>query len=85
MKDLVVELVKNIVDNPEEVSAREVEGEQTTIIELTTNPSDIGKVIGKKGRTIKALRTLVNAAAVRQGKRVTVEIVEPSSEEEQPS
>ncbi|MFC2062093.1 KH domain-containing protein [Elusimicrobiota bacterium] len=78
MKDLVVEIVKNIVDNPDEVSAREVEGEQTTIIEITTNPEDIGKVIGKKGRTIKALRTLVNAAAVRQGKRVSVEIVEPS-------
>ena len=78
MKDLVVEMVKQIVDKPEEVNAREVEGEQTTIIELSTNPEDIGKVIGKKGRTIKALRVLVNAAAVRKGKRVTVEIVEPS-------
>ncbi len=79
MKDLVIEIVKSIVDNPDEVKAREVEGEQTTIIEISTNPEDIGKVIGKKGRTIKALRTLVNAAAVRKGKRVSVEIVEPAS------
>ena len=79
MKELVIEIVKNIVDAPDKVSAREVEGEQTTIIEITTNPEDIGKVIGKKGRTIKALRTLVNAAAVRRGKRVTVEIVEPQA------
>ncbi len=77
MKDLVIQIVKNLVDNPDEVDAREVEGEQTTIIEITTNPDDIGKVIGRRGRTIKSIRTLVNAAAVRQGKRVTVEIVEP--------
>ncbi|MBN2407578.1 MAG: KH domain-containing protein [Elusimicrobia bacterium] len=77
MKDLVIEIVKNIVDHPDEVNAREVEGEQTTIIEISTNAEDIGKVIGKKGRTIKAVRTLVNAAAVRKGKRVSVEIVEP--------
>lgn len=79
MKDLLIEIVKSIVDNPDEVKAREVEGEQTTIIEISTNPEDIGKVIGKKGRTIKALRTLVNAAAVRKGKRISVEIVEPAS------
>lgn len=77
MKELVIEIVKNVVDNPDQVDAREVEGEQTTIIEITTNPEDVGKVIGKKGKTIKAIRTLVNAAAVRKGKRVTVEIVEP--------
>ncbi|MGM0568823.1 MAG: KH domain-containing protein [Elusimicrobiota bacterium] len=77
MKDVVIEIVKNLVDHPDEVDAKEVEGEQTTIIEISTNPEDIGKVIGKKGRTIKALRTIVNAAAVRNDKRVTVEIVEP--------
>ena len=77
MKDVVIEIVKRLVDNPDEVDAKEVEGEQTTIIEITTNPDDIGKVIGKKGRTIKALRTIVNAAAVKDDKRVTVEIVEP--------
>ncbi len=79
MKDLVIQIVKNVVDHPEEVDAREVEGEQTTIVEISTNQEDVGKVIGKKGRTIKAIRTLVNAAAIRQGKRVTVEIVEPGS------
>ncbi|MGM0441697.1 MAG: KH domain-containing protein [Elusimicrobiota bacterium] len=81
MKELVIQIVKNLVDNPEEVDAREVEGEQTTIIEITTNPDDIGKVIGRRGRTIKSIRTLINAAAVRQGKRVTVEIVEPEDQE----
>ena len=77
MKDVVIEIVKRLVDNPDDVDAKEVEGEQTTIIEIRTNPDDIGKVIGKKGRTIKALRTIVNAAAVKNDKRVTVEIVEP--------
>jgi predicted RNA-binding protein YlqC (UPF0109 family) len=77
MKELVIEIVKTVVDHPEEVNAREVEGEQTTIIEISTNPEDVGKVIGKKGRTIKAIRTLVNAASIRKGKRVSVEIVEP--------
>lgn len=81
MKDLVVEMVKKLVEHPDEVSVREVQGEQTTIIELTTNPEDIGKVIGKKGRTIKAIRTIVNAASIRNGNRVTVEIVEPKKEE----
>ena len=77
MKDLVSQIVKKLVENPDEVSAREVQGEQTTIIEITTNPSDVGKVIGKQGRTIKAIRTIVNAASIRNGTRVTVEIVEP--------
>jgi hypothetical protein len=82
MKDLVIEIVKNLVDNPDEVDARAVEGEQTTVIEIETNPDDIGKVIGKRGRTIKSIRTIVNAAAVRQGKRITVEIVEPEENQE---
>lgn len=77
MKDLVSQIVKKLVENPDDVSAREVQGEQTTIIEITTNPSDVGKVIGKQGRTIKAIRTLINAASIRNGNRVTVEIVEP--------
>lgn len=77
MKELVTQIVKKLVEHPDEVSAREVQGEQTTIIEITTNPTDVGKVIGKQGRTIKAIRTLVNAASIRNGSRVTVEIVEP--------
>ncbi|MDA3792506.1 MAG: KH domain-containing protein [Elusimicrobia bacterium] len=82
MKDLVIEIVKNLVDNPDEVKAQAVEGEQTTVIEIEANPADIGKIIGKRGRTIKSIRTIVNAAAVRQGKRITVDIVEPEDREE---
>lgn len=77
MKELVLQIVKNIVDKPDEVSVREVEGDKTTMIEITAAAPDVGKVIGKKGRTIKAIRTLVNAAGVRQEKRVTVEILDP--------
>ncbi|NLB34866.1 MAG: KH domain-containing protein [Elusimicrobia bacterium] len=77
MKDLVIQIVKNIVDDPEAVSAREVEGEKTTMLEISAASSDIGKIIGRNGRTIKAIRTLLNAAGVRQGKRVTVEILDP--------
>ena len=75
MKELIVYIVKKLVDNPEKVRVKEVRGEQNMILELSTAKEDIGKVIGKQGRTIKALRTLLNAASVKSGQRVTLEVI----------
>ena len=75
MKELVILIVKQLVDNPEKVKVKEVKGEQNIILELSTAQEDIGKVIGKQGRTIKALRMLLNAASVKTGHRVTLEVI----------
>ncbi|NIM03187.1 KH domain-containing protein [bacterium] len=75
MKELVIHIVKQLVDNPEKVKVKEIKGEQNIILELSTDKEDIGKVIGKQGRTIKALRTLLNAASVKTGHRVTLEVI----------
>ncbi|HUW22436.1 MAG TPA: KH domain-containing protein [bacterium] len=75
MKELVSHVVKQLVDNPEKVKVKEVKGEQNIILELSTAKEDIGRVIGKQGRTIKALRTLLNAASVKTGHRVTIEVI----------
>ncbi|MEP0814266.1 MAG: KH domain-containing protein [bacterium] len=74
-KELLIALVSKIVDNPDEISVREVEGERAAILELRVNENDIGKVIGREGRIINALRTLVKAAAGRENKRITVELL----------
>ncbi len=74
-KDLLVQLVSKIVDNPDDVSVTEVEGERAAILELRVNESDVGKVIGREGRIINALRTLVKAAAGRENKRITIELL----------
>ena len=71
---MVTEIAKALVDIPEEVSVREVEGEQVTVLELRVAPSDLGKVIGKQGRTAAALRTLAATAGEREGVPVTLEI-----------
>lgn len=76
MKELVEYIVKSLVDNPNKVDIREVEGEKTTVIELRVDQSDLGKVIGKQGRTARAIRTLLNAAGIKKGKRVVLEILE---------
>ncbi|MFC1735616.1 KH domain-containing protein [Candidatus Hydrogenedentota bacterium] len=76
MKDLVEHIAKSLVDNPEDVNVTVVEGERTQILELRVRQSDMGQVIGKSGRTAKAMRTLLDAAATRDGKRVVLEIVE---------
>ena len=73
MKDLVTEIAKALVDLPDEVVVREVEGEQVTVLELRVAPSDLGKVIGKQGRTAAALRTLAATAGEKEGKTVTLE------------
>jgi uncharacterized protein len=75
MKELVEIIAKSLVDNPEMVQVKEVTGEQSIILELKVATEDMGKVIGKQGRIAKAIRTLVKAAAIKENKRVVVEII----------
>ena len=76
MKDLIEAIAKALVDNPEQVAVRAVEGEQVTVLELRVHPSDLGKVIGKQGRTARSVRTILNAAGMKLKKRFTLEILE---------
>jgi len=76
MKDLLVYIAKGLVDNPSAVEVTEVEGERTTILELRVAQADLGKIIGKQGRIIQAVRTILSAAAAKGGKRISVEIIE---------
>ena len=76
MKQLVEEVAKALVDRPEEVSVKQTEGERGTVLELKVAQSDLGKVIGKQGRTARSIRSLVGAAASRSNKRYTLEILE---------
>lgn len=76
LRDLVDYVSKALVDVPEEVSVTEIEGEQTTVIELKVDKTDLGKVIGKQGRTARALRTILNAASTKLKKRSVLEIIE---------
>ncbi len=75
MRELVEFIARGLVDQPDAVHVREIEGEHSLVVEVKVAPDDVGKVIGKQGRIVNALRTVVKAAAVRTGKRVTVEIV----------
>jgi predicted RNA-binding protein YlqC (UPF0109 family) len=72
----VTEIAKALVDSPEDVTVREVEGEQVTVLELRVAPSDLGKVIGKQGRTARSIRTLLGAAGMKLNRRFTLEILE---------
>ncbi len=76
MRDLIEYIAKNLVEKPDAVVVNEVAGEKTTIIEVSVDREDIGRVIGKKGRTARALRTILNAAAMKQNKRAALEILE---------
>ncbi len=76
MKELVSEIAKALVDSPDEVSVNEVQGEQVTVLELRVAPSDLGKVIGKQGRTARSIRTLLGAAGMKLNRRFTLEILE---------
>jgi predicted RNA-binding protein YlqC (UPF0109 family) len=76
MKEFIEYVVKALVDHPEEVAVTQIDGEKTVIFELRCNPGDIGKVIGKSGRTIKAIRTLLGFAAAKADLRAMLEIVE---------
>ena len=76
MKELIEAIAKALVDNPDQVAVSAVEGEQVTVLELRVHPSDLGKVIGKQGRTARSIRTILNAAGVKLKKRFTLEILE---------
>lgn len=76
MRDLVESIARSLVDNPDKVSVTEIEGEQTTVLELRVAPEDLGKVIGKQGRTARAVRTILGAAGMKIRKRFVLEILE---------
>ncbi len=76
IKQLVEDIAKALVDTPEQVSVREVQGEQVTVLELRVAPTDLGKVIGKQGRTARSVRTLLGAAGMKLHRRFTLEILE---------
>ncbi|MBO8144469.1 MAG: KH domain-containing protein [Thermodesulfobacterium sp.] len=76
LKDLVEHIAKVLVDHPDAVQINEIEGEQTSVIELKVAKEDLGKIIGKEGRTAKAIRTILGAASSKLRKRVVLEIIE---------
>ncbi|MCF7918911.1 MAG: KH domain-containing protein [Candidatus Cloacimonetes bacterium] len=76
MKELIEFVVKALVDDPATIEVTEVVGDKVTIFELRADKADIGKIIGKKGRTAGAIRTILNAVSARQGKRAVLEIIE---------
>jgi hypothetical protein len=76
MKELVEYISTTLVDHPEELRITEIEGERTIVFELRCNPEDVGKIIGKSGKTIGAIRTLLSTVAARQNRRAVLEVVE---------
>ena len=76
MKELIEQIAKALVDNPDQVFVRPIEGEQTTVLELRVAQTDLGKVIGKQGRTARSIRTILSAAGMKLKKRFTLEILE---------
>jgi len=76
MKDLIKYVAQALVDNPDEVEVTEVEGNQTSVLELKVAKEDLGKVIGKQGRTARAMRTILSAASAKVKKRTVLEIIE---------
>jgi predicted RNA-binding protein YlqC (UPF0109 family) len=76
MRALVEQIAKALVDEPEQVAVRAIDGEQVTVLELRVSPNDLGKVIGKQGRTARSIRTILGAAGMKLKKRYTLEILE---------
>lgn len=76
MKEFIEMIVRALVDNPDDVRLTEVQGAKTAVYELRVGPGDLGKVIGKKGQTAKAIRTLIAAISAKKGKRAVLEILE---------
>lgn len=75
MRELVETIAKALVDHPDQVTIKAVEDQKSMVFELTVAPEDMGKVIGKQGRIAKAIRTVVKAAATKEGKKISVEII----------
>jgi len=75
-KELVEHIAKSLVDTPDKVQVTEIDGERTCVYELRVDKSDLGKVIGKDGKTARAMRTILTAASMKQGKRAVLEILE---------
>ena len=75
MQGLVEFFAKSLVDDPSQVHVSEIEGERAVILELRVGPEDMGRIIGKGGRTVNAMRTLIRVLAAKQGKRVTLEVI----------
>jgi predicted RNA-binding protein YlqC (UPF0109 family) len=76
LKELIEYIAKALVDNPDQVKVSEIEGEKTSVIELNVSKDDLGKVIGKQGRTARAMRTILSAASTKVKKRAVLEIIE---------
>jgi predicted RNA-binding protein YlqC (UPF0109 family) len=76
MKELLELIARSLVDRPDEVEVREIEGEQTTVLELRVAREDLGKVIGKQGRTARSIRTILASAGMKLRKRIVFEIIE---------
>ena len=76
MKELIEYVVKTLVDHPEDLRITEIEGERTIVFELRCHPEDVGKVIGKSGKTVGAIRTLLSTVAARQNRLAMLEVVE---------
>ena len=76
MKELIEYIAKALVDNPDEVKVTEIEGEKTSVIELSVAKEDLGKIIGKQGRTARSMRTILSAASTKNNKRAVLEILE---------
>ena len=75
MKDILETIIKNLVSDKENISIHEVEGEKSVIFEVKVTQSDMGKVIGKEGRVVKAIRTIMKSIAAKEGKRVSIEFI----------
>jgi hypothetical protein len=82
LRTLIEFIAKSLVDHPDHVDVKEIEGEKTTIIELRVAEDDLGKIIGRHGRTAKAMRTVINAAATKERKRAVLEILESDHPED---
>jgi predicted RNA-binding protein YlqC (UPF0109 family) len=76
MKELIEYIAKSLVDNPDKVQVTEIEGEKTSVIELSVAKEDLGKIIGKQGRTARSMRTILSAASTKNNKRAVLEIIE---------